>query len=64
AGSWLRMKGPVHGEVTRLPDRHRAVETRYDKLSVRYQTILEITRHQRMAPPTARRGLGRVTESV
>ena len=38
--------------------RHRAVATRYDKLSVRYQAVLEITTaHQRMAPPTSKHGM-------
>ncbi|MET9880469.1 hypothetical protein ABZZ36_38570, partial [Actinacidiphila glaucinigra] len=25
------LRGPGHGNVTRLPDQHRAVATRYDK---------------------------------
>jgi hypothetical protein len=36
------LRGPGHGDVTRLPDRHRAVATRYDKLSVRYEATVLI----------------------
>lgn len=31
---------PGHGDVTRLPDRHRAVATRYDKLAVCYEATV------------------------